>query len=133
MVHVAVTACRPGEAGVTAMCEGSERILRDRIASLTRSARITILIHGYRFNPGHPGRDPCRLLYAFRPEVTDSRIASWPTGLGYSRRSTQAAGSASASDGRRARRIWTPCGSGVAPASRRSTAMLLWPVAVSPS
>lgn len=43
---------------------------------------VTILIHGYRFDPGHPAYDPHRLLFAPTPARTCRRIRSWTSGLG---------------------------------------------------
>ncbi len=52
------------------------------LPSIAPGAPVTILIHGYRFDPGHPDFDPHRLLFAPEPTRTCARIQSWTRGLG---------------------------------------------------
>lgn len=61
------------------------RRLSQMIARLPRGAPITILIHGYRYDPARRGSDPHRQIYAFRDEQTCRKIRSWPLGLGFTR------------------------------------------------
>lgn len=53
-----------------------------KLARLPRSAPVTILIHGYKFDPASPERDPHRSLFAFDPAPC-RKIRSWPCGLGF--------------------------------------------------
>ncbi|MEL6677456.1 MAG: hypothetical protein AAFQ51_02045 [Pseudomonadota bacterium] len=64
--------------------------LEGALAPLPASAPITLLVHGFKYAPGHsPGprapkeRDPFRLIYAFDPVVRCNRMVSWPGGLGF--------------------------------------------------
>jgi len=54
-----------------------------RLARLPRAAPVTILIHGYKFDPGSPERNPHTSLFSFAPQAPCWKIRSWPTGLGY--------------------------------------------------
>ena len=65
-------------------------VLERALATLPVAAPVTILIHGFKYAPGHAPtskmpkeRDPFRLIYSFDPVVECSRIVSWPAGLGF--------------------------------------------------
>jgi hypothetical protein len=84
MSYVGVTA---SEDGLTAAAPGEP--LPERLAALLAAMQpgtaIVVLVHGYRFDPAVPARDPHRALYAVRPEPASRRVRSWPIGLGFGR------------------------------------------------
>ncbi|MDG1117524.1 MAG: alpha/beta hydrolase [Flavimaricola sp.] len=44
-------------------------------------APIVIMIHGFRYAPGQDGHDPRDLLFSLTPDMTSSRVVSWPRHL----------------------------------------------------
>lgn len=84
--------------GVTATNEGlrSARtgrpvatVLARHLERLPKSAKVTILIHGYQYHPDTKSDDPHRLLFAFKPAVSCWKIRSWSHGLGFTRRADE--------------------------------------------
>lgn len=55
------------------------------LAVLPPGAPIIILIHGYRYAPSAPARDPHRLILSLRPRRGSWRTLSWPRHLGFGR------------------------------------------------
>lgn len=43
---------------------------------------VTILVHGYRYAPGHAVHDPHALIYSLKPPKARRRAVSWPAHLG---------------------------------------------------
>ncbi len=66
-----------------------EQALRAKIAQLPGNAPIVILIHGYRFTPERPHRDPHALIYAMEPARAHWKLISWPKGLGFTQHGTK--------------------------------------------
>ena len=65
--------------------------LHDRSASLVHALNrellanpgpVTIMVHGYRYAPGHQKDCPHRTLMAHSPLVSGGRVVSWPERLG---------------------------------------------------
>jgi pimeloyl-ACP methyl ester carboxylesterase len=52
------------------------------IATLPPGAPVTIMLHGYRFSPLLPAKDPHRSIFASAPGVHDARTLSWSRRLG---------------------------------------------------
>ncbi|MGQ0566641.1 MAG: hypothetical protein ACT4OK_16455 [Gemmobacter sp.] len=52
------------------------------IATLPPGAPITILLHGYRYNPANATKDPHRSIFAAAPARRDGRTLSWSRRLG---------------------------------------------------
>lgn len=52
------------------------------IANLPPGAAVTIMLHGYRFSPASPAKDPHRSIYAPTPHRQDPRSLSWSRRLG---------------------------------------------------
>lgn len=73
MPLVAINATSTAVAGLPA--------LRDSLSRLPRDARITIMIHGYKFAPGQIGRCPHQHILSFRPPEDEARAVSWPKHL----------------------------------------------------
>lgn len=59
--------------------------LGPHLAALPPGAPVTILIHGFRYRPGHRQSDPGRGLYADAPTGRPHGVFSWPKRLGYTR------------------------------------------------
>lgn len=81
MAYFGVTAT---SSGLEAAGRRGERLadgLGRALAAVAPGAPVVVLVHGWKFHPGHPETDPHRSLYAFRPDP-DRRIRSWPQGLG---------------------------------------------------
>ncbi|MEM1314675.1 MAG: hypothetical protein AAGI51_08985 [Pseudomonadota bacterium] len=60
---------------------GAPEALRRALDRAAPGARATVLIHGYKYRPGDPARDPHRLLFGAGPEGAP-RCADWAEGLG---------------------------------------------------
>ncbi|MBS0126566.1 hypothetical protein [Thetidibacter halocola] len=43
---------------------------------------VTVMIHGFKYQPGHPRHCPHESLLSRRPAITSPRIVSWPRRLG---------------------------------------------------
>jgi hypothetical protein len=84
MSYIGVTADEAGLAAATPGAPLPER-LAPLLAAAPPGAPIVVLVHGYRFDPAVPNRDPHRGLYATRPETACRRVRSWPLGLGFGR------------------------------------------------
>jgi hypothetical protein len=52
------------------------------LATLPPHARITVMIHGYKYAPGQPGRCPHDHIFSVNPRTTNARVISWPRRLG---------------------------------------------------
>ena len=52
---------------------------------LQPGAPVTLMLHGYRFSPFCPSRDPHATMFAPRPAHPDRRAASWCSDLGMER------------------------------------------------
>ena len=62
---------------------GSVR-LEDALESLPPGVPVPILIHGFRYAPGTPGRDPHDLILSASPNALPRGDISWPQQLGVS-------------------------------------------------
>lgn len=67
---------------------GSADPAGDLRAAITPGARVTVLIHGFRYAPGATGNCPHGTLYAPRPAPGGPRVVSWPRKLGLLRAGT---------------------------------------------
>jgi Alpha/beta hydrolase of unknown function (DUF900) len=56
--------------------------LRTRLARLNPGAPIVIMIHGYKYAPGHPTDCPHAHILSAMPSTPDPRVISWPRHLG---------------------------------------------------
>lgn len=56
--------------------------LTDRLAPGTP---VTVMIHGYRYDPADRARDPHRAILSPDPVSGDARLVSWPRRLGFGR------------------------------------------------
>jgi len=72
-VHVAAEAAMTGE-----LPDGAARALE----AAPRGACATVLIHGYRFRPGDPRRDPFAQLYGGPAPDGAARCSDWTAALG---------------------------------------------------
>lgn len=81
MAYFGITA---SSAGLRAALPSEDLVsgLGAKLARLPRAAPVTILVHGYKFDPARPARDPHRSLFAFDPRPC-WKIRSWPRGLGF--------------------------------------------------
>ncbi len=61
-----------------------ESVLCHHLARLEADAPVVVLIHGFRYDPARPGNDPHRGLFSTDPGRGNTRIRSWPGGLGFS-------------------------------------------------
>jgi hypothetical protein len=52
------------------------------LQGVPQDATVTILVHGYRYAPGHDIHDPHDLIYALKPSGQRPRAISWPAHLG---------------------------------------------------
>ena len=52
------------------------------LAALPAAAPVVVMVHGYRYAPGRPGRDPHRSILSLSPEAGCRRVVSWPARLG---------------------------------------------------
>ncbi len=43
---------------------------------------VTVMVHGYKYLPGHPRHCPHDTIFARAPSVTDPRVIGWPRHLG---------------------------------------------------
>jgi len=58
--------------------------LAGAVSALPDGAPIIVLIHGFKYRPGHPGRCPHRHILSLTPHQK-MRIVSWPRPLGFGR------------------------------------------------
>jgi pimeloyl-ACP methyl ester carboxylesterase len=56
--------------------------LKARLALLQPSAPIVIMIHGFKYAPGHADSCPHDHILSATPRTTDRRVISWPQHLG---------------------------------------------------
>lgn len=54
-------------------------------AAASGGARVTVMLHGYRYAPGGGPADPHATLYALAPDRRVRRVVSWPRKLGLAR------------------------------------------------
>jgi len=59
-----------------------DRAPAERLAEMPAAAPAVVMIHGYRYAPGRPGRDPHRSILSLAPESGCRRVVSWPARLG---------------------------------------------------
>jgi pimeloyl-ACP methyl ester carboxylesterase len=59
-----------------------DEALRRAIARLPPAAPIVILVHGYKFDPADPAKDPHRSLFSLADRRPCWKVRSWPHGLG---------------------------------------------------
>lgn len=57
--------------------------LQVALAACPPTAPIVVMVHGYRYDPGHPASDPHRQILALTPERRHAKAISWPRHLGY--------------------------------------------------
>jgi hypothetical protein len=81
MAYVGITASGDGLAAATG--GAIEPALAAGLRGLAPEAPVTILIHGYKFDPGRPAQDPHRSLFAYSPAPASWKVRSWPAGLGF--------------------------------------------------
>jgi len=55
--------------------------LRDAIAALPLAGAVTVMVHGYRFDPDDPQRSPHNHILALRPRPGCWKAISWPRHL----------------------------------------------------
>ncbi len=55
------------------------------LQALPHGARITVMIHGYKYAPGQPGLCPHDHIFSLTPKTTNARVISWPRHLGLGR------------------------------------------------
>lgn len=72
MAHLAVTQSTPP-------CDYK---LESALRGLDPDAPIVIMLHGFKYDPADPARDPQRQIYAYNPDRRFKRVASWPRRLG---------------------------------------------------
>ena len=60
-----------------------EMALADWVRRTPIGAPITILVHGYKFSPNQPKRDPHGLIFAPQTRHHRPKFTSWPEGLGF--------------------------------------------------
>jgi len=53
-----------------------------------KSAPIVIMIHGYKYHPGHPNSNPHKLLFS-HSNTQSTKLTSWPLGLGFEKMTTK--------------------------------------------
>lgn len=70
--HGATTALSPGDLAL-------------RLLDSAGDAPLRVMIHGFKYQPGHPRHCPHRSLFALSPASGDPRIAGWPRRLGIGR------------------------------------------------
>ncbi len=58
--------------------------LADALA--TDTGPVTIMVHGYKYQPGHPQHCPHASLMSPTPHAADRRVVSWPARLGLDNR-----------------------------------------------
>jgi pimeloyl-ACP methyl ester carboxylesterase len=56
--------------------------LEHALLSLSPHGRITVMIHGFKYAPGQPGRCPHDHIFSLTPDHSDPRVISWPARLG---------------------------------------------------
>jgi pimeloyl-ACP methyl ester carboxylesterase len=76
---------------VAAMTLVPINVVDDTLAGLTRlmpalqalppQARVTVMIHGYQYAPGQPGRCPYDHIFSYAPAPGNARVVSWPRRL----------------------------------------------------
>ncbi len=56
--------------------------LMTAIEALPANARITVMIHGFKYAPGQSGRCPHDHIFSLSPDTPNLRVVSWPAQLG---------------------------------------------------
>lgn len=57
-------------------------LLMQALHALPSHARITVMIHGYKYAPCQPGRCPHDHIFSYAPAPGNARVVSWPRRLG---------------------------------------------------
>lgn len=60
--------------------------LRHALRALAPGAPVVIMVHGYKFSPGHPQASPHDHILSLHPSRTCPRLLSWPRALGFDAR-----------------------------------------------
>lgn len=60
----------------------SDKRLRQAVCGLHPRAPLVIMLHGLKYDPRCPARDPGRHIFALHPDKENPRAASWPRRLG---------------------------------------------------
>lgn len=63
--------------------QGVPAQLARQLERLPIGAPVVVMIHGYRFSPGHARHDPHRLILSLDPDQSRRRSLSWPRALGF--------------------------------------------------
>ncbi|MEO0990287.1 MAG: hypothetical protein AAFX00_04965 [Pseudomonadota bacterium] len=73
--------------GTTPVAHGTpeplSEVLSRNISALPQGAPIVVLIHGYKYSPFVPGRNPHETLLSLDPHSDMARVVSWPRHLGF--------------------------------------------------
>ena len=56
--------------------------LRNHVQALPKGAPVILMVHGYKFSPVTPGRDPHDHILSLAPSSTSWKAMSWPAALG---------------------------------------------------
>lgn len=77
----------------TIFCDGCPDLdyraaLTSILQKIPEDAPIAILIHGYKYDPAAPNRNPHQHIFSASPKA-HKRVRSWPKGLGFSSDTTQ--------------------------------------------
>ncbi|MDU8912355.1 alpha/beta hydrolase [Aestuariicoccus sp. MJ-SS9] len=81
-VHDDQPLCHDGEMPVAALLSHAHRV--------AAPGPVVIMVHGYRYAPGRPGRCPHALVQSLSPPPDRPRAISWPRHLGFGRAGTDA-------------------------------------------
>ena len=82
MAYLGVTASGSTLVPAGALCGPLAEALAAALERLAPGTPVVVLVHGYKFDPFHPAKDPHDSLFAPDPRAEGSRIRSWPEGLG---------------------------------------------------
>lgn len=77
ILRVTVTENRPSLHGASVSLRAA---LRSGLAA--DPGPVTVMLHGYKYQPGHPVHCPHTSLFARKPERRNAKIVSWPHHLG---------------------------------------------------
>ncbi|QEW19332.1 hypothetical protein LA6_001515 [Marinibacterium anthonyi] len=62
---------------------GRGDVLPDFTADADGAGPVIVMIHGYKYQPGHPDHCPHRRILSLHPNTSDIRMQSWPRRLGF--------------------------------------------------
>ncbi len=85
LIHVNADADRPVLCG--GGCIATE--LADALAALPPGAPVVVLLHGYKFSPWHPRRNPHHHILSLSPRAGCWKAVSWPRHLGFGKGAAQ--------------------------------------------